>query len=807
MKVSYNWLKKYIKTVISAERAAEILTETGLEVEGIEHLEAVKGNLEGVVIGEVIDLKLHEDADKLKVAEVNVGDEKPLQIVCGAPNIEKGQKVVVATVGTTLYPNPDEPFKIKKAKIRGVSSFGMICAEDEIGIGESHAGIMILDNSAKIGTPATQFFDLKNDIILEIGLTPNRTDAMGHIGVARDLKAFLNFHENQSLHTILPEVPLISDSKSSLKIKINNPDLCPDYRMIKIKGIQVKPSPEWLAQSLRSIGIQPKNNVVDVTNFVMHECGHPLHAFDQKVVQDNIIVRLAKKGEKLTTLDGQERELSESDLLIANAASPMCIAGVMGGENSGVKESTNEVCLESAFFNPTSVRKSAKRHGIHSDASFRFERGANPEILDWALRRATQLIIETAGGEIEGGIVVVNPQLYEPVTVHFHPERCRKLIGAAITNEQMGIIFDELGMLVTGESSDGDWLVKVPGFRAEVTREADLIEEVLRIYGVNNINLPEKMHITPTAKNGSTNTQLKERIANFLVGAGWSEIMNNSLTSSQYLEVRKDWKKNECVQIKNPLSQELDMMRPDLLMGGLESLSYNINRKNEHLKFFEIGTVYQKLDTQRFKEEKHLALWLTSDESMVSWKNLSNQDFYSLKNILENIGETTGLHLSFSAKDDFPFVKGVSISVNNKEIGKAGILHPDVLKSQGIKKEVFFGWMNWTYIAKKQRKLKISYNEVPKTLPVKRDYSVLIDQSIDFETIREAVYANQKGSLLKDIQLFDVYEGENLPKGKKSYALSFILQDDEKTLKDAVIDKKMQEIWGILEHKIGAELR
>lgn len=803
MKISYNWLKQYIQIDLNAERVAEILTDTGLEVEGIEKIEAVKGGLHGVVIGQVVGLESHENADKLKVAKVDVGDEEELQIVCGAPNIDKGQKVVVALVGSTLYPSPDEPFKIKKAKIRGVASYGMICAEDELGLGESHAGIMVLDEEAPTGQPAAEFFKLEEDTLLEIGLTPNRTDAMGHIGVARDLKAFLNFHHQAGLNIELPKVPDINAGEG-VKIDIMEPEKCPDYRMLTIEGIEVKPSPEWLAKSLRTIGIQPKNNIVDVTNYVMHECGHPLHAFDANVVKGNVVIRRAQPGEKLVTLDDEERELNENDLMIANASESMCIAGVMGGAASGVKDTTQSVCIESAYFNPTSVRKSAKRHSIHSDASFRFERGANPEVLDWALRRAAQLMMETGGGTIQGGIVVQNPVPYEPTKIQFHPERCRQLIGTAVADDHMAQIFDDLGMIV--EKGEENWSVLVPGFRSEVTREADLVEEVMRIYGVNNIPLPEQMKITPKAAEGKQKQQLRSRVTQFLAGAGWTEIMNNSLTSSSVSKVLKAWKEEEMVKIKNPLSLELDSLRPDLTWGGLQSLAYNINRKNDDLKFFEIATVYSKKDEVKFDETKQLAFWMTSGEKESNWKK-TEEDFYNFKSVVEKVAEFSGLQFSFTADNHPTFIKSASIDVNGRSVGVMGIVHPNICKNAGIKTEVFHALMDWKYLEKKQLKKKVQFSPLPNTLPVKRDFSLLVDAQVTFTTIRETVEKNCKGSLLRSIELFDVYEGENLPEGKKSYALSFTLQNDEKTLKDKVIDKQMNVIREILEKNIGAELR
>lgn len=803
MKISYNWLKQYIEVDLNAERVAEILTDTGLEIEGVEKLEAVKGGLEGVVIGQVVGLEAHGNADKLKVAQVDVGEEDNLQIVCGAPNIEKDQKVVVALVGSTLYPSPDEPFKIKKAKIRGVASYGMICAEDELGLGDSHAGIMVLEDSAQVGQPAADFFQLENDTILEVGLTPNRTDAMGHIGVARDLKAYLNFHHQSGLNLQLPEVPEISQDKG-VKVDVLEPELCPDYRLLTIDEVEVKPSPEWLAKSLRAIGIQPKNNIVDVTNFVMHECGHPLHAFDSSVVDGNVLIRKAEEGEKLVTLDEEDRELHANDLLIANKEKPMCIAGVMGGAESGVKDTTNSVCLESAYFNPTSVRKSAKRHNIHSDASFRFERGANPEVLDWAMRRAAQLILETAGGKVNGGIVVQNPLPYEPIKVQFDPQRCRMLIGSDISDYQIVQIFDDLGMMV--EKADPKWTVLVPGFRSEVTREADLIEEVMRIYGVNNIPLPEQMKITPKAAEGKQKQQLRARLTQFLAGSGWTEIMNNSLTSFRLCEVLHAWKKDELVTIKNPLSQELDIMRPDLTWGGLQALSYNINRKNDDLKFFEVGTTYSKKENQKFIESKELAFWMTLGEKENNWKK-SEEDFFSFKSITEKVAAFCGVDFSFENANHPTFIKSVQIKVNDRVAGTLGVVHPKICKEAGVKGEVFHALLDWKYLEKKQFKKRVQFSALPNTLPVKRDFSLLVDTNVTFNMIKETISTEFKGSLLKNIELFDVYEGDQLPDGKKSYALTFTLQDDQKTLKDKVIDKQMDVIRGILEKNIGAELR
>lgn len=808
MKISYNWLKKYIDTDLPAEKMAEILTDTGLEVEGLEKVETIKGGLKGVVIGHVLSKEKHPDADRLNVTTVDVGTGEPLQIVCGAPNVDLGQRVVVATVGSTLYPTPEEPLKIKKSKIRGVESFGMICAEDELGLGQSHDGIMVLEPSTEIGLAARDYFNIEDDYLIEIGLTPNRADAMGHIGVARDLKAYLNYHENAGLELNLPDTTTPEQGSESISISVEDEEGCPRYAGAVITGVTVKESPDWLQNKLRTIGLSPINNIVDITNFVMHETGSPLHAFDLKDVAGNIVVRRAKTGEKMTTLDEVERELHEDDLMICNANDPMCIAGVFGGLDSGVKDSTQGIFLEAAYFNPVSARKTAKRHGLNTDSSFRFERGIDPNNVLFARNRAVSLILEIAGGEL-GKLTDHYPKPIEDFEVLFSFDRCRQLCGADISDEDIVKILAELDIKMISDSEESV-VLRVPAYRVDVQREADVIEEILRIYGFNNIPIPEKLNTSISYQDKPNKEKLYNITANLLADNGYSEIMNNSLTSSANWEkIKSDQlKAEEDVAILNPLSNELDVMRQTMLIGGLKSIEHNQNRQSPNLRLFEFGNVYS-LEGGEYKQAKKLSIWMTGLKAAENWSNNNEKsNFHTIKGAVEAILMKLGIFKAprTAALSNDLLEDGYALTVANKVIAELGWVKPEIAKAFGVKNTVFYAELNWDGVIDIAKMNKINYKTIPKTQFVRRDFSLLLDKSVTFGEIQTiAQKADRK--ILKEVGLFDVYEGKNLEKGKKSYAVSFIFQDAEKTLKDKQIDAIMNKIRQNLEGQLGAELR
>lgn len=813
MKVSYNWLKQYIDVTTSPEKMATILTDTGLEVEGVHKIEAVKGGLEGVVVGEVLTCEKHPDADKLKVTTVSVGSGEPLQIVCGAPNVAVGQKVIVATVGCTLYPNPDEPFKIKLSKIRGVESQGMLCAEDELGLGQSHAGILVLDPETPVGLPAARYFELEDDYEIEIGLTPNRADAMGHIGVARDLAAYLNVHEDAGLELIWPTVPDYQDVNTTLPIAISveNEELCPKYCGLTIKGVSVKASPAWMQKRLRAVGLTPINNVVDATNYVMRELGTPLHAFDCTKLNGQIVVKTAKDGDTFTTLDGVERKLSADNLMITNGTDHLCIAGVFGGEDSGIKETTTDVFLESAYFNPVSVRKTAKEHGLNTDASFRFERGVDPALTAYALKRCAALITELAGGEVAMKPVTVGHGVESTRTVHLNLNNCARLIGLEIPEEKVKQILKNLDIQVVDQSGDHLELL-VPTYRVDVEREADVIEEILRIYGFNNIPLPEKMNMSVGLFAKPDPEKVQRTVAEFLVGKGFTETLNNSLTSSQYVEKLggETLKSERNVPILNPLSQELDVMRQTLLFNALEVIEHNQNRQHPDLRLFEFGKIYNLFDSG-YSENRRLLIAVTGRKYAENWTDkgrAEGQDFFSLKGYVHALLQRMGLasHTREKAMKQTDLMDGVQLQLLNRKVGEIGWVNQKVRKQFGIKQEVFVADLDWDALIDSLKMAKIVYKELPKTFAVRRDFSLLLDTKVAFSEIEELARSADK-KLLKEVGLFDVYEGENLPKGKKSYAVSFVFQDAEQTLKDAQIDAVMNKIRSELEGKLGAELR
>ena len=810
MKVSYNWLKKYVNTDLTAEEMGRILTETGLEVESVEKIEAVKGGLEGVVVAEVLTCEKHPDADKLKVTTVTIGAE-PIQVVCGAPNVAAGQKVILATVGCTLYPSPEEPLKIKVSKIRGVESCGMLCAEDELGLGESHAGILVLDPATPVGTPAAKLFELEDDYQLEIGLTPNRADAMGHIGVARDLIAYLNYHKNAELQLNLPTVDAFKVNSNELKVDVSveNTELCPRYLGLTIKSVSIKPSPAWLQNSLRAVGLSPINNVVDVTNFVMRELGTPLHAFDARALNGKIVVKTANQGDKFETLDNVTRELSNENLMITNGSDNLCIAGVFGGSHSGIKDDTVDMFLESAYFNPVSVRKTAKFHGLNTDASFRFERGVDPNLTEYALKRAALLIQEVAGGEVAMEIAQVYPSKIENKHIEFSYERCNRLIGSTISENDMKSILNSLDIHVLSEDN-GIAQLEIPAYRVDVTREADVVEEVLRIYGFNNVPLPEKLNTSIGVFPKPNIEKVQTVISEMLVGKGYIETLNNSLTSSAYVEKlgREALKSERNVPMLNPLSQELDVMRQSLLFNALEVIEHNQNRQHADLKIFEFGKTYHKYESG-YLENKRLMIAVSGKKERESWN--SNKDavsYYTIKGLVNAVFNRLGLRsmLSESALKTSLLQEGVQLSVLKKKVGEIGWITNAAKKQFGIKSDVFVADLDWDAILECLQYVKVKYTELPKTFAVRRDFSLLLNASTTFAEIETIAKACDK-KLLKEVGLFDVYEGKNLEEGKKSYAVSFVFQDVEQTLKDQQIDAVMDKIRVELEGKLNAQLR
>ena len=813
MKISYNWLNEYLNLTITPEQTSEILTDIGLEVEKTEILESVPGGLKGLVIGEVLEAEKHPDADKLKKTSVNIGSEI-LNIVCGAPNVDKGQKVVVATVGTTLYTENGESFKIKKSKIRGEESAGMICAEDEIGIGKSHEGIMVLDSNAKIGTPAADYFDLKNDVVFDIGLTPNRADAMSHFGVARDLMIALKHKE------ILPKEaqccsPSVADWKTdnkdlNIEIEVKNMDACPRYAGVTLSGLTVAESPEWLQKRLKAIGLSPINNIVDATNYVLHELGQPLHAFDADKIKGNkVIVQNAKNKQKFTTLDETERELHTDDLMICNETEPMCVAGVFGGIDSGVSSSTTSIFLESAYFNPVSVRKTAKRQALNTDASFRFERGIDPETVIYALKRAGLLIKEIAGGTISSDIKEFYPNEIKNHKVEFNYDNCNRLIGTEISDETIDSILKNLG-IQTISKTNRDLVLEVPAFRNDVLREADITEEILRIFGFNNIPVPEKLNTSITYREKNDSRALINLVSDRLSDNGFAEIMSNSLTKSSYLTDFQSKKINSdyAVRMLNPLSSELDVMRQSLLFNGMEAIIYNINRKQSDLKLYEFGKTYFKFESG-YEENQVLSLFVTGKDDTENWDNEDKPvDFFSIKKEVLNTLNRLGIMKNFStnATKNELLVEGLAISINKKLVADFGKVSKKVLAHFGVKQPVYYAEINWDNVLQLMMMNKTKYKELAKFPSSRRDLSLLIDKAVKFEQIEE-IAANADRKILKEIGLFDIYEGKNLAEGKKSYAVSFLFQDENKTLVDKQIEKIMTKIQGELESKLGASLR
>jgi phenylalanyl-tRNA synthetase, beta subunit, non-spirochete bacterial len=819
MNISYNWLKEYVNFDLTPDEVAAALTSIGLETGGVEEVQTIKGGLEGLVIGEVLTCVEHPNSDHLHITTVNLGNGEPTQIVCGAPNVAAGQKVVVATLGAKLY-DGDECFTIKKSKIRGVESTGMICAEDEIGIGTDHAGIIVLPADAVPGTLAKDYYNVKSDYVLEVDITPNRADACSHFGVARDIYAYL-IQNGYKAELKKPSVDAFKVDNHDLDIDVvvENNEACPRYAGVSIKGITVKESPEWMQNILRTIGVRPINNIVDITNYIVHELGQPLHCFDADVVGKKVIVKTLPEGTPFTTLDGVERKLSDRDLMICNENGPMCIAGVFGGLDSGVTEKTVNVFLESAYFHPTWIRKSARRHGLNTDASFRFERGIDPLYTDYVLKHAALLVQELAGGTVSSEIKDVYPVPFSKFNVDITYKKINTLIGKDIPVETVKSIVGSLEMEITNETAEGLSLA-VPPYRVDVTRDVDVIEDILRIYGYNNVEIPSTLKSSLTTKGEADKSyKLQSLISEQLVGCGFNEILNNSLTKAAYYEELESFPAKNLVMLMNPLSNDLNCMRQTLLFGGLESITHNANRKNADLKFFEFGNCYyfneEKKNPEKvlaaYNEDYHLGLWVSGKNVANSWAHADEQSsVYELKAYVENVFLRLGIdmrNLVVGNLTDDLFSAALSVNTKGgKRLAVFGVITKKQLKAFDIDNEVYYADLNWNELMKAIKSVKVSYKEICKFPAVKRDLALLLDKQVQFAEIEKIAFESER-KLLKEVSLFDVYEGKNLEAGKKSYAVSFMLQDENQTLNDKQIDKIMSKLIANLESKLGAKLR
>ncbi len=814
MKISYNWLKQYINVDLHPEKISDILTNIGLEVEGIESFQSVRGGLEGVVIGEVLTCAKHPNADKLTITSVNIGHAEPVQIVCGAPNVAAGQKVPVATVGATLYPT-EEGFTIKKAKIRGELSQGMICAEDEMGLGTSHEGIMVLDAGAEPGTLAADYFHVESDTIFEIGLTPNRIDAASHLGVARDLAAYLNQQGSFALKRPSLEEFNIDNNDLHIPVEIEHEAGCKRYSGLTISGITVKESPGWLQIRLRSIGLTPVNNVVDITNYVLHEAGQPLHAFDAALITGNkVVIKTLPKGTPFVTLDEQERKLLSSDLMICNSEEGMCIAGVFGGINSGVSETTKNVFLESACFDPVYIRKSAKHHVLNTDASFRFERGSDPNMTVWALKRAAMLIKEIAGGSISSEVVDVYPTPVEDFKVKINFARVNRLIGNSIEPDTIQSILESLEITVLEQNNEGMKLL-VPPYRVDVQREADIVEEILRIYGFNRVETGTGLKSTLSYSSKPDKEQVINKTSELLTSNGFYETKSNSLTRSSYYD-REDRPDPNAVRLFNPLSQDLALMRQNLLFGGLEAIAYNINRKNADLKLYEFGNCYYQDPDVRgellegFDEQLHMGIFLSGKSQPGNWVQASGgSSFYVLKNYVETVLAKLGIDpytLDLKGNENPNYEDGQAYSFRNLPIVEYGSVSPVILREFDVKQPVFAAEFNWDNVLNTLSDHLILFKSLPRFQVVTRDFSLMLNRNVTFESLRTLAYKTEK-KLLKKVSLFDVYEGDKIEKGKKSYALTFTLLDEGKTLTDKQIDRVMMNLARAFERELGAIIR
>lgn len=820
MNISYNWLKKFIDFDLSPLELADALTSIGLEVGGVEEIQAIKGGLEGLVIGEVLTCEPHPNSDHMHVTNVNLGTGEPVQIVCGAPNVAAGQKVIVATIGTKLY-DGDDCFTIKKSKLRGIESCGMICAEDEIGIGTDHSGIIVLPDDAVVGMPAKEYYNIKSDYVLEVDITPNRADACSHYGVARDLYAYLTQRGIQtSLHKPSVDDFKVDNHDLDINVTIVNSEACPRYAGITIKGVTVKESPEWLQNDLRMIGLRPINNIVDITNYILFAYGHPMHCFDADKIKGNqVIVKCMPEGTPFVTLDGVERKLSSRDLMICNAEEPMCIGGVFGGLESGTTEETKNVFLESAYFHPTWIRKTARRHGLSTDASFRYERGIDPNNTIYILKLAAMMVKELAGGEISSEIKDVSCKDFPPFRVELTYQRVNELIGKNIPVEAVKSIVKSLEMDIVAETAEGLTL-DVPQYRVDVQRDCDVIEDILRIYGYNNVEIPTTLKSSLVAETETDKSnKLQNLVAEQLVGAGFNEIMNNSLTKAAYYNDLTSYPAKNLVRLMNPLSSDLNVMRESLLFGGLETIARNANHKNPDLKLFEFGNCYYYREEKRnedkalapYSESYHLALWLTGKDKQGSWIHADeDNNVYMLKAYVENILGRVGLHMRDLTIENLStdiYASAVVIKTQGgKRLAMIGTVTRKLLKQFDIDNAVYFADINWIEVMRSIRSLKVSFKELPKFPAVRRDLALLVEKNVQFAQIEKLVFdADRK--LVKSVNLFDVYEGKHLEAGKKSYAISITLQDENQTLNDKVIDKVMQKIIKSLEERAGARLR
>lgn len=820
MNISYNWLKEYVDFTLTPDEVAAALTSIGLETGSVEEVQTIKGGLEGIVIGEVLTCEPHPNSDHMHVTTVNLGEGDPVQIVCGAANVAAGQKVVVATLGTKLY-DGDECFTIKKSKLRGVESNGMICAEDEIGIGTSHEGIIVLPADAVPGTLAKDYYNIKSDYVLEVDITPNRADACSHYGVARDLYAYLkqNGYET-SLCRPSDEAFAVDNNELPIAIEVKSAQACPRYAGVSIKGVTVKESPEWLKDKLNTIGLRPINNIVDITNYILHAYGQPLHCFDaDKVKGGRVVVRTLAEGTPFVTLDGVERKLSENDLMICNAEEPMCLAGVFGGLESGTTEETKNIFLESAYFNPTSIRKSARRHGLNTDASFRFERGIDPNITIYALKQAAILIKELAGGTVSMEVCDIYPNPIADFKVELKYDYVNSLIGKEIPAETVKSIVTSLEMKIEEETAEGITL-SIPPYRVDVQRPCDVVEDILRIYGYNNVEIPLALKSSLTTKNKEDRShRLQQLVAEQLVGCGFNEILNNSLTKAAYYDGNETYRPENLVNLMNPLSNDLNVMRQTLLFGGLESIAHNANRKSADLRFFEYGNCYyynqEKKDAEKvlacYSEDYHLGLWLTGKRVSGSWAHADEESsVYELKAYVENIFARLGLNMrSVVVGNLTDGIYSAALSYHTrggKLLATVGIVSKKITKAFDIDNEVFYADINWKNMLQAIKSVKVSYTELSKFPSVKRDLALLLDKNVQFADIERIAYECER-KLLKAVELFDVYEGKNLEPGKKSYAISFILQDEEKTLNDKQIDKIMSKLIASYEKQLGAKLR
>lgn len=820
MNISYKWLKEYVDFSLTPQQVADALTSEGLEVDSLEEVPAIRGGLKGIVVGEVLECDPHPDSDHMHVCSVNLGEKEPVQIVCGASNIAKGQKVMVATIGCVLY-DGDKEFKIKKSRLRGIDSYGMICAEDEIGVGKDHNGIIVLPQDTKPGTPAAEYYNLESDYVIEIDITPNRADACSHYGVARDLYAWLvrNGYET-SIHRPSVDDFKIDNEDLNINIEVENSEACPRYCAITVKDCEVKESPEWLKTKLETIGLRSINNIVDITNYIMMAYGQPLHCFDADMIKGNkVVVRTMPEGTPFITLDGMEHKLSEKDLAICNAEEPMCIAGVFGGKGSGTYDTTKDVLFESAYFNPTWIRKSARRHGLSTDASFRFERGIDPNGQIYALKQAAMLAKELAGGKISMSIKDVRKEEAKDFIVDLDYEYAFNLMGKVIDKNIIKEIVTSLEMKIL-EDSDNGLKLAVPPYRVDVTRPCDVVEDILRIYGYNNVEIPTSINSTLTIEGEEDRShKLRDLVSEQLVGYGFNEVMNNSLTKTSYYETLENLSLNKAVKIMNPLSSDLGVMRQTLLFGGLENIKRNLNRKIEDLRFFEFGNCYHydasKLSDNHmtaYSEELHLGMWLAGKREHNSWiKENEKTSIYELKAHVENVFRRLGLqaqalNISENAESDLMSVTLKYTAHNGKDIAVLGIVKHGILQKLDISGDVFFADINWTNLMKLTRKNKVVYSKLSKFPPVSRDLALLVKSDVKFADIERIARSTEK-KLLKSVELFDVYEGKNIGEGMKSYAVNFILEDSEKTLTDERTDKVMKNIMNNLAREIGAQQR